>query len=85
MIQQQGGRITESVNMIYTYVDTDSEKFLEMNDIIVLNVYTVKYLEAVVFMVQSVTNCVSIHTTPDLCQFLIRITRRFRASELKIG
>ena len=51
MLQLQGNRLNEAVNMIYTYVNTETEKYLEMNDIIVLNVYTVRYIEAIIYMV----------------------------------
>ena len=85
MLQKQGGAMNETLNMVYTYVDKNSNKILEMNDIMVLNVYTARYIEAIVFMVQNVTDCVRIHTTPDLCQFLIRVTRRFKACNLKLG
>ena len=39
---------------------------MEQNDIVVLNVHTVKYIEMVAYMFQDVADKVSIHSSPDL-------------------
>ena len=55
-----------SVYRIHTYLKFDSEQYLEQNDLIIQNVYTVKYIEAILYMFQNVTDKISIHTAPDL-------------------
>ena len=64
----------EIIFKIYTYVDFESNVFIEKNDLIVLNVYSHKYIEIIVYMIQEVGDKVSIHCTPDLTQFILRVT-----------
>ena len=35
---------------VYTYIDPESPVYIEQNDLIILNVYTVKYIEILVYM-----------------------------------
>ena len=50
----------------YTFIDQESESWMEQNDIVILNVHTVKYIEVVTYMFQDVADKISIHTSPDL-------------------
>ena len=75
----------EMIFKIYTYVDFDSNVFIEQNDLIVLNVYSHKYIEIIVYMIQEVGDKVSIHCSPDLTQFILRVTQRFKTNELQEG
>ena len=43
-------KTNDLVFKIYTYMDFDSDKYIEQNDIIVLNAYSHKYVEMIIFM-----------------------------------
>ena len=51
----------------------------------VLNVFTWKYIELVVYMFQDHIPDITLHITPDLNQFMIRILKTISCRSLKTG
>ena len=77
--------MNEAVYKIHSFIDFQSGKFFEQNDLIVLNVYEYKNIELLVYMFQEVINDINIHTSPDLNYVIIRVLKGFTASKLKPG
>ena len=45
--------------IIYIFIKFESEEYFEQNDLIILNVYTVKYIEVILYMFQKVFEKIS--------------------------
>ena len=75
----------ETVNKIHSYIEYETEKIFDQNDIIVLNVYNIKYIEMIVFMFQNFIDNITIHLTLDMNQFLIRVLKSFKANQVLNG
>ena len=73
------------MNKVHSYIEFDSDKRLEQNNIVILNVYTWKYIELVVYMFQDHIPNITFHITPDLNQFMIRILKTISCRSLKTG
>ena len=76
-INAEAQQTREGVHKVHTYIEYGSSKMIEQNDIIVLNAYAYKYVEILIYMMQKVLNCICIHVTPDLNQYIIRATQSF--------
>ena len=54
------------MNKIHSFIEYESEKILDQNDLIILNIYNVKYLEMIVYTFQNVIDDITIHLSPDM-------------------
>ncbi len=70
------------VHKVHSFIDYGGEFHFEMNDLIILNVYHIKYIEMVAYMFQRVLGDITIHMTPDLNQIILRVIRRFNVQEI---
>ena len=65
-IQDTMNSCNQMVNKVFTYVNRNSSEYLEQNDLLVLNVHAIKYIEVLAYMFQELSDKISIHTTPEL-------------------
>ncbi len=84
-IEKQLLQMTRLVNRIYFFIDFNSNVSLEQNDLFILNVYSVPYIELIIYMFQDVLDDVCIHLTPELNRYLIRVISRFQMTKLHQG
>jgi len=49
-IQNNGQQMNEGIHKIHTFIEFESERRIEQNDLIILNVYAFKSIEIIVYM-----------------------------------